>query len=537
MKKLFSLLILAMVCSFANAPSILAGDTTCSGTLGAISVDGVIVRDSCVLQDTKVRGNVTVQTGGELSARGAQIAGNVQAEEALRVELIEGTWVDGDVQIKLSRDKGEIRILDATIGGNLQLEDNNGVFDVRRNMVHGDLQVFKNRAEIAIVSNDINGNLQCKENDPAPRGGQNRVGGNKEDQCRWMDPPLATVPDVVGLHQTEAETTLTDVYLTVGTVGTAYSVTVPAGHVMEQAPTAGTIVEEGTSIDLTVSLGPPLPLVSLSVEPDVIHIGNSATLTWPSTYADTCWLGPGIGPVNRNGALTVSPLETTTYTFTASGPGGDAYASAGLTVTNVQPSAHAQSISTNEDTAVQVNLTGSDADGDPLSFQVVSSPAHGVMTGTAPALTYTPDADVNGTVQFTFLVNDGWVDSEPATVTIVINPINDVPVAHAGPDQAVFKRDTVVLDGSNSSDIEGDALTYQWSFLSVPQGSQAAFSDPSAVQPTFVADVSGVFEISLVVNDGSIDSQPDTVIITAEPRMVIVPDLTGMSQNDAETEL
>ena len=66
--------------------------------------------------------------------------------------------------------------------------------------------------------------------------------------------------------------------------------------------------------------------------------------------------------------------------------------------------------------------------------------------------------------------------------------VNTQPVADAGPDQPVAVNDTVVLDGSGSSDTDGDALTYSWSLLSVPGGSGATLSDATAVNPTFVAD-------------------------------------------------
>jgi hypothetical protein len=46
-----------------------------------------------------------------------------------------------------------------------------------------DVQVFENDGGASIYNNVINGNLQCKQNDPAPTGDNNRVGGNKEDQC------------------------------------------------------------------------------------------------------------------------------------------------------------------------------------------------------------------------------------------------------------------------------------------------------------------------------------------------------------------
>ena len=67
----------------------------------------------------------------------------------------------------------------------------------------------------------------------------------------------------------------------------------------------------------------PAPTVEITASPDAIHPGESATLTWNSTDAESCAIEPGIGEVAPSGSMTVSPTETTTYTITASGFGGD----------------------------------------------------------------------------------------------------------------------------------------------------------------------------------------------------------------------
>ncbi len=64
-------------------------------------------------------------------------------------------------------------------------------------------------------------------------------------------------------------------------------------------------------------------------------------------------------------------------------------------------------------------------------------------------------------------------------------PIDTLPVANAGPNQTVPIGTAVTLDGSASSDLDGDDLTFQWTFLSKPANSTAALSSPTAVQPTF----------------------------------------------------
>jgi|GEM_PF-2005347 len=94
-------------------------------------------------------------------------------------------------------------------------------------------------------------------------------------------------------------------------------------------------------------------------------------------------------------------------------------------------------------------------------------------------------------------------------------PCNQAPVADAGGDQDVDLGSLVTLDGSGSSDPEAGPLTYAWSFVSVPTGSGAVLANPSTVGPTFTADQEGDYVVELVVYDGSKDSAPDTVTVTA----------------------
>ncbi|MDB4542027.1 tandem-95 repeat protein, partial [bacterium] len=95
---------------------------------------------------------------------------------------------------------------------------------------------------------------------------------------------------------------------------------------------------------------------------------------------------------------------------------------------NTAPVAVAQSVITDEDTALAITLAGTDADTDSLSFTVVAQPANGTLSGAAPDLIYTPSANYNGADSFTFKVNDTTVDSNTATVSIMVNPVNDPPV-------------------------------------------------------------------------------------------------------------
>ena len=96
------------------------------------------------------------------------------------------------------------------------------------------------------------------------------------------------------------------------------------------------------------------------------------------------------------------------------------------------------------------------------------------------------------------------------------------PIANAGVDQTVSVGQTVNLSGAASSDPNSDPLTYAWSFVSRPAGSNAALTSATTVSPTFVPDVAGTYVVQLVVNDGTQNSNPDTVSIVAELNSIVL---------------
>jgi VCBS repeat-containing protein len=135
----------------------------------------------------------------------------------------------------------------------------------------------------------------------------------------------------------------------------------------------------------------------------------------------------GTATVNANGSFTYTPAANyngaDSFTYTLSdGQGGTATGTVNLTVTPVNdpPTANPQTVSTQSGTPLAITLTGSDVDGNPLTYAVATQPAHGTLSGTAPNLTYTPAAGYTGADSFTFTVNDGTVDSAAATVSITV---------------------------------------------------------------------------------------------------------------------
>jgi hypothetical protein len=133
-------------------------------------------------------------------------------------------------------------------------------------------------------------------------------------------------------------------------------------------------------------------------------------------------------------------------------------------------------------------------------------------------------ADVAGHYAGQLIVNDGTVSSAPDTVTIMAGAGNTAPAANAGPDQIVAMGTTVILDGTASRDVDGNALIWKWALTSKPTGSAAALNDPTAARPSFILDKGGEYVAQLIVNDGKLDSRPATVMI----KTVVMPPARGI---------
>ncbi len=157
----------------------------------------------------------------------------------------------------------------------------------------------------------------------------------------------------------------------------------------------------------------------------------------------------------------------------------------------------------------------SDVDGDTLTFSwsIKSQPAASIATlANSSTANSALTVDMPGNYVLELRVNDGFISSTPDSVSI--STLNSMPVAQAGLDQTAFVGNTVTLDGSASIDANADPLTYNWSLTLIPENSTATLSDTSTIMPSFVIDTTGYYVAQLIVSDGFIASDPDTVVIS-----------------------
>ena len=87
----------------------------------------------------------------------------------------------------------------------------------------------------------------------------------------------------------------------------------------------------------------------------------------------------------------------------------------------------------------------------------------------------------------------------------ICHPVNHPPVANAGPAQTAPVGATVHLDGTGSSDPDGNPLTFQWTLAAKPTGSTATLVGATTATPTLTLDKAGSYTVQLVVNDGSLN--------------------------------
>ena len=277
-----------------------------------------------------------------------------------------------------------------------------------------------------------------------------------------------------------------------------------------------------------------------------VHSGNVVTLdgsassdldtNYPLSYSWTITSKP------EGSAATLSDPAVVNPSFTADLPGDyvirlvvadssgfvSAADSVTISTTNTAPVADAgpdQSIILIGST---IQLDGSqsyDPDGDVITYQwgFTSVPRESsAILENADTATPTFVADVKGEYVAQLIVSDASTQSTNDTVTISFENVK--PIANAGTGRTVNIGETVTLDGSGSSDANGDSLTYKWTLTSVPAGSTSSIADATAMVTTFVPDIAETYVVQLVVNDGTVDSDPVTIQIQATTSQETVVD-------------
>src|SRR5438445_201431 len=157
-----------------------------------------------------------------------------------------------------------------------------------------------------------------------------------------------------------------------------------------------------------------------------------------------------------------------------------------------------------------------DVDGDALTAIVVSSPTHGTLTlNTNGSVSYSPAANYNGPDSFTYKARDGVADSNVATVSITVVPVNDPPVA--GNDNYTTNEDTTLTVAApgvlaNDTDVDGDVLTAI--VVSGPTHGTLTLGANGSISYTPAADYNGLDSFTYRANDGTANSNVATVTIT-----------------------
>ena len=155
-------------------------------------------------------------------------------------------------------------------------------------------------------------------------------------------------------------------------------------------------------------------------------------------------------------------------------------------------------------------------DSKPADSQLVENPFSSNGTRNAGLTTVTPD--VAGVYSFALVVTDpDGLASARDYVVYAVNSEVEPPVAEAGTNGTGLEGSSICLDGSNSHDPGGRPLTFAWTLVSVPANSSLTTADLVATDAhvCVVPDAPGTFAISLVVNNGLVDSEPDYAFVAA----------------------
>ncbi|MEO7717704.1 MAG: Ig-like domain-containing protein [Capsulimonas sp.] len=336
------------------------------------------------------------------------------------------------------------------------------------------------------------------------------------------------------------------------------TVTISVTHI-NQPPTIDTIG------NLAIGQNAGLQIVNLTgIGPGAGDAGQTLTVTASSSNTSVI-PNPTVTYTSPNstGSLSFTPVTnatgTATITVTVKDNGGTANGAVDTKTTTfnvvvsvvvLAPTANSQSVSTLEDTAKAITLTGSDPNtpAKPLTYSVATNPAHGTLSGTAPNLTYTPNAGYFGPDSFTFTVNNGSLTSTPATVSITVTRVNHIPTIGAIGDQNVAENSgshSVNLSAISAGVGDGDqtiTVTATSDNPSLIPNPTVTYTSPNSIGSlsfTPAANAFGTANITVTVKDnggtanGGVDTKTVTFQITVT-EVVLTPTANNQSVSTAQ---
>lgn len=266
-------------------------------------------------------------------------------------------------------------------------------------------------------------------------------------------------------------------------------------------------VAVNSTLSVTEDIAQPVTLVGTDIDGDAL----SYSITSAAANGSVTCAPPGAPSC----LYTPNPDATGADSFTFAvddGNGGTATGTVSVTIgaVNDPPTATDVALSTPEDTPLPITLGGTDPDGDNVTASISGLPSHGTLSGTAPAVTYTPAANYYGPDAFTFQASDGNGGTDAGIVEIMVTPVNDDPTA--GAVTVPTTEDTPVDFSLDGNDVDGDTLTFA---IDVQPDHGSATCGPSGLC-TYVPDplYAGPDGFTYTVDDGNGGSATGTVSIT-----------------------
>ncbi|MEW8008613.1 MAG: putative Ig domain-containing protein [Candidatus Thiodiazotropha endolucinida] len=200
---------------------------------------------------------------------------------------------------------------------------------------------------------------------------------------------------------------------------------------------------------------------------------------------------------------------------------------------NRPPSASDIAVTTEEDVVLSIVLQGQDIDGDSITYSIVTQPLNGQLSGVAPNLLYTPNADFNGSDSFTYLTHDGLLDSPTATVDVTVSSVNDAPAIASVPVTSGIENQAYQYQVQVN---DPDSNTFSYSLTTSPAGMSIDANGLIAWTPDYAA--AGDHPVTVAVQDtlGASGEQFFTLTIADTNRAPVLEPLSDITL-DADTTL